>query len=87
MPPATRRAGGTASLRAAQAKTSGVPAEELVPVRKVLYAFVSGFLSAESSGVLAELSGESDPDDTFEAAVDLIVAGLESRRPSPMTPG
>lgn len=65
---------------------AGVPAEELVPVRKVLYAFVSGFLSAESSGVLAELSGESDPDDTFEAAVDLIVAGLESR-PSPMTPG
>ncbi|MEU7003945.1 hypothetical protein [Nonomuraea sp. NPDC046570] len=25
---------------------AGVPAEELVPVRKVLYAFVSGFLSA-----------------------------------------
>ncbi len=64
---------------------AGIPAEELVSTRKVLYTFVSGFLIAETSGVLAELAelaelaGASDADSTFEHAVDLIVTALESR--------
>lgn len=59
--------------------SAGIPPAELVSTRKVLYTFVSGFLSAETSGVLAELGGVSDADSTFEHAVDLIVTALESR--------
>ncbi|GAA4232442.1 TetR/AcrR family transcriptional regulator [Streptosporangium album] len=58
---------------------AGIPAEDLVHTRKVLYTFVSGFLSAETSGLLFELEGTADADSAFEIALDLIVAGLESR--------
>jgi AcrR family transcriptional regulator len=62
---------------------AGVPAEELLITRKVLYTFVSGFLTAEASGVLAELGGAADgasnADSTFEVALDLVVAALENR--------
>ncbi|MEV7006758.1 TetR/AcrR family transcriptional regulator C-terminal domain-containing protein [Streptosporangium sp. NPDC051022] len=63
---------------------AGIPAGELVRTRTTLYAFVSGFLSAETSGLLAELGGETGADTTFadttfESAVDLIVAGIETR--------
>ncbi|MDP9863210.1 MULTISPECIES: TetR/AcrR family transcriptional regulator [Streptosporangium] len=58
---------------------AGVPAEELVHTRKALFTFVFGFLSAETSGLLTEFGGATDADDTFEVALDLIVAGLEAR--------
>ncbi|GLK13053.1 TetR family transcriptional regulator [Streptosporangium carneum] len=58
---------------------AGVPADELPRVRTVLYTFVSGFLSAETDGLLGELGGAEDFDAAFEGAVDLIVAGLEAR--------
>ncbi|WP_433235114.1 TetR/AcrR family transcriptional regulator [Streptosporangium sp. CA-135522] len=58
--------------------SAAIPAEKLDATRKVLYTFVSGLLSAETSGLLAELGGTADADRTFETAIDLIVAGLES---------
>ncbi|WP_326825999.1 TetR/AcrR family transcriptional regulator [Streptosporangium sp. NBC_01756] len=58
---------------------AGIPAEDLVRTRRVLYSFVSGFLTAETSGLLVELEGTVDADSAFEVALDLIVAGLEAR--------
>ncbi|MEV8634000.1 TetR/AcrR family transcriptional regulator [Streptosporangium sp. NPDC051023] len=58
---------------------AGVPAGELVRVRTVLYTFVSGLLSAETSGLLVELDRTGDADGVFESAVALIVSGLEVR--------
>ncbi|WP_214413035.1 TetR/AcrR family transcriptional regulator [Sphaerisporangium fuscum] len=58
---------------------AGVPDDELAHVRKVLYTFVFGFLTAESNGLLKSLEGDGEPDETFEIAVDLIVAALERR--------
>lgn len=53
-----------------------VPAERLAQVRKALFAFVSGFISAEATGALDLHGGQADPDETFEVAIDLIIAGL-----------
>ncbi len=53
-----------------------VPVERLVHIRKTLFAFVSGFISAEATGSLALHGGSADPDEIFEAAIDLIVTGL-----------
>ncbi|MFF4418433.1 TetR/AcrR family transcriptional regulator [Streptosporangium sp. NPDC001559] len=58
---------------------AGVPAGELVRVRTVLYTFVSGLLTAETSGLLAGLDPEGNAETTFDAAVDLILDALESR--------
>lgn len=58
---------------------AGVPAEELLRVRTVLYTFVSGLLTAETGGLLAELDPAGDAETTFDAAVDLILDGLEAR--------
>lgn len=57
-----------------------VPAERLVHVRKALFAFVSGFISAEATGALELHGGQADPDEIFQVAVDLIVAGLAAGR-------
>ncbi|GIH74677.1 TetR/AcrR family transcriptional regulator [Planobispora longispora] len=63
---------------------AGVPPERLAHTRKALFTFVSGFVFAECAGILAEQDGPggaADVDDTFEVAVDLIIAGLSAARP------
>ncbi|MFF0308912.1 TetR/AcrR family transcriptional regulator [Streptosporangium sp. NPDC004379] len=63
---------------------AGVPADRLAHTRTALFTFVSGFITAESEGLLAELAelaeldGVDDADATFAVAVDLIIAGLEN---------
>jgi AcrR family transcriptional regulator len=55
----------------------GIPDEQRPHVRKALYAFCTGFISAELVGALDRPDGVTDIDRTFEVAIDLIIAGLE----------
>lgn len=59
---------------------AGLRDDRLIHIRKALFAFVSGFISAEASGALTSHGGVSDPDETFEAAIDFIIAGLSPTR-------
>lgn len=57
---------------------AGVPPERLAPTRKIVMAFVIGFLAAETGGLLAAMDGEDDSGELFELATDLVTAALEN---------
>ncbi|MCG5216007.1 TetR family transcriptional regulator [Streptosporangium soli] len=63
---------------------AGVPATELDATCEALFAFVSGFVTAENNQTIGFRAGTEDVDRTFEIAVDIILAGL-SHRHSPAT--
>ncbi|GAA2759148.1 TetR/AcrR family transcriptional regulator [Actinopolymorpha rutila] len=65
---------------------AGLPDAEVGRIGNVLLTFVSGFVLAEINGSLGDLLDSADAaeiDRSFEAGVDILVAGLGARGASP----
>lgn len=57
-------------------RTAGVPESDLRRTTDVLHAFVSGLILAETVGHIDRSQDPAELDRTFEAAIDLVIAGL-----------
>ncbi len=76
-------------------RRAGLPDAEVGRIGNVLLTFVSGFVLAEINGSLGDLLDSADPTDTadtadtaeidrsFEAGVDILIAGLSAHGASP----
>lgn len=54
---------------------AGVPETDVIPTAETLYAFVSGFVTAEIRGLIGQ-DPRADSDRSFSVGVDLILFGL-----------
>ncbi|MFD0659478.1 TetR/AcrR family transcriptional regulator [Thermocatellispora tengchongensis] len=57
---------------------AGVPERDVEATSEILYAFVTGFVYAETRDHLGEHPGAEDVDRSYEIAIRLILAGLAS---------